>query len=74
MCKFWFSATVIGGSLNTTQPEAAAEHIVEASWLSRAEMSGLQIFPPMLREEYWVDRVKELDAPRYVGLRRMEVW
>ena len=74
MCKFWFAAEVTGGVISMLHPEAAAEHIVEAAWLSAADMGGLQVFPPMLRTEYWADRGRAQGGPRYVGLRRMESW
>jgi 8-oxo-dGTP diphosphatase len=31
VCKFWYLASLVGGVLSATAPEAQAEHIVEAA-------------------------------------------
>ena len=44
--KFWFTARFVGGSLSADAPEAKAEHIVEAAWLSRSDLertNGLSV-------------------------------
>ena len=70
-CKVWFTGRLVGGSLNCSAHEAVREHIVEAAWLSRAELEGRTVFPPMLHHEYWQDKERGFVAPRYVGLREM---
>src|SRR5678816_3875574 len=73
-CKVWFTARLIGGSISTAGVEASREHIVEAAFLSRSELDGKIVFPPMLRDEYWEDRKRGFARPRYVGLRAMEFY
>ena len=73
-CKFWFRGHLRGGELCATGPDAVSEHIVEAAWLSRAELAGKKVFPPALVERYWSDRAKPFSGPSYLGLRSMEFW
>ncbi len=71
-CKFWFAARVIGGELSTAAPEATAEYIVEAAWLSRAEMAGKIVFPPVLSDQYWESRALGRGlGPMHIGLREI---
>ena len=73
-CKVWFTARLVGGQLTTEHAEAEREHIVEAAFISRAELECKVIFPPMLRREYWEDKATGFAFPRYVGLREMEFY
>ena len=73
-CKVWFTGRLIGGSLDSSAPEAVGEHIVEAAWLSPREFAGKTVFPPMLHRDYWMDKAQGFAFPRYVGLREMEFY
>lgn len=73
-CKVWFTGRVIGGNINISGSEAVREHITDAAWLSRSELEGKTVFPPMLHSEYWHDKENGFAFPRYVGLRAMETY
>ena len=73
-CKFWFRGHLCGGELSATGPNAKAEHIVEAAWLSHSELADKQVFPPVITERYWTDRTSVLLGPVHLGLRHMEFW
>lgn len=73
-CKVWFSGLLLGGTLDCGAPEARNEHIVEAAWLTREQMGGKTVFPPMLLGDYWNDRPAGRAEPRYVGLRQMDFY
>ena len=72
--KFWFTARLVGGSLSAEAPEAKAEHIVEAAWLSRADFGARTVFPLVLADRYWDDRAAGFTTTAYLGLRTMEFW
>jgi hypothetical protein len=74
ICKLWFTGRIVAGSLSLSRPAAAAEHIVEAAFLSVTEFEGRTIFPPILRDQYWRDRLAGFAAPRYLGIREMEFY
>ena len=73
LVKFWFAGHLVGGELSTAHPEAAAEHIVQAGWLSRSEFAGKTVFPPILAEQYWQDRDRGFPTVTCLPLRRMEI-
>jgi hypothetical protein len=63
-----------GCALRVDQPEAAGELITEAAWLSRPELEQRIVFPPVLVDRYWHDRVAGFAAPVLLPLRRMDFW
>jgi 8-oxo-dGTP diphosphatase len=71
LCKIWFVAKLLGGSLTTAAREATQEHIVEAAFVSRAELKSRTVFPPVLYDEYWRDKAQGFSTPRYLGVRAM---
>ena len=73
-CKFWFTAALVGGSIDVTGPDATAEHIVEAAWHDEASIRGLQVFPEVLESRYWRDRAAGFGGLQYLGLRAMAFW
>ena len=72
--KFWFNASVLGGSLDVRHPDTVAEFIVQAAWLSPAELEDKTVFPPVLSGRYWQDRAAGFTAPVNLPLRQMEFW
>ena len=70
-CKFWFGGRVLGGRLDVSSREATEEGIVQADWLSRADLAGVQAFPPVLLDRYWQDRSHPSPGVQHLGLREM---
>lgn len=70
-CKLWFIGRLTGGALSTQQAEAQCEHIVEAAWLHPSEFTGRIVFPSVLIEQYWQEKLGGFVTPRYLGLREM---
>jgi 8-oxo-dGTP diphosphatase len=73
-CKVWFTGRLVSGSIHAKVSVANQEHIVESAWLSRNDFEGKHIFPPMLLDQYWQDKLTGFASPRYVGLRAMEFY
>ena len=55
-------------------PEAVAEHIVDASWHTEAEVKKLEVFPEALHVKYWKDREHGFPSLEHLGLREMAFW
>ncbi|MFT3664998.1 NUDIX domain-containing protein [Piscinibacter sp.] len=72
--KFWFTASLLGGSLDVSHPETVAEFIVEAAWLTPEEIKDKTVFPPVLSGRYWQDRVAGFPTPVSLPLRQMQFW
>jgi 8-oxo-dGTP diphosphatase len=68
-CKFWYLARLMGGLLSTSSAAARAEYIVEAAFLSRADMNGKAVFPPVVVGEFWSHLRDGFTQPRYLGVR-----
>lgn len=66
------AASVVGGTLDTSHPEAAAEYIVQAAWLAAEELRGITVFPPVLTGRYWSDRLAGFPGVVHLPLRQME--
>jgi 8-oxo-dGTP diphosphatase len=70
-CKFWFTACVTGGEINLNKNPSIGENIVGVSWVSQEEMRSRNVFPPVLRSEYWQDKLAGFGTPKYLGVRQM---
>jgi ADP-ribose pyrophosphatase YjhB (NUDIX family) len=73
-CKFWFTASLVGGTLSSSAPEAVAEHIIDASWHTEHAVKEMQVFPEALHARYWEDRKQGFPALQHLGLREMAFW
>jgi 8-oxo-dGTP diphosphatase len=73
-CKFWFLGRLTGGTLDVTQPDAQAEYITEAAWLSQTDLQTRQVFPEFAADVFWQDRAAGFPAFRHMGLREMAFW
>lgn len=70
--KFWYAASFVGGTIDTSHHEAVAEYIVQAAWLAPEELPGLIVFPPVLTGRYWSDRSAGFPGIVHLPLRQME--
>ena len=73
-CKFWFTASLLGGTLSSAAPEAVAEHIIDASWHTEDDLKDLEVFPEALHARYWEDRAHDFPSFEHLGLREMVFW
>ena len=74
ICKLWFTGRIAGGELTSSASGSVAENIVDARFVGRDEFSGKVIFPEVLRDQYWEDRVGGFTSTRYLGIREMETY
>jgi len=70
--KVWFTARYVAGDLDATANEAVREHIVDARFMTRAELAGKTVYPSVLAGDFWQDLAAGFPQPRYLGLRSME--
>ncbi len=66
-CKFWFAGWLLGGTLEVGGLEARAEGIAEAAWISRTEFAGKRVFPSVLADRYWTDRMQKPRVPVHLA-------
>ena len=72
--KFWFTASLIGGQLNWSHPDAVAEHIAQAAWHELGALSTLTVFPSILTTRYARDSEAGFPQPVRLPLREMTFW
>ena len=74
-CKFWFLGRWVGGQLSALAPEAQAEHIVDARWMTPEDLASASCFPPFLCDAEWRADTAWTDGRIHrLGLRAMEMW
>jgi ADP-ribose pyrophosphatase YjhB (NUDIX family) len=71
-CKFWCRDRYLGGEPSAAGPDARAEGIVEAAWLSRDDLRGKTVYPPMLASRRWERRLGRGTGPLLFGPRAIE--
>jgi 8-oxo-dGTP diphosphatase len=74
-CKLWFHCEMTGGTLSAEAEEATREYIVDARFLSRAELTGKVVFPPIVTEDrFWSSLKVGFPEIIYLGLRQMQFY
>jgi 8-oxo-dGTP diphosphatase len=74
ICKIWFIGRLTGGELTSSAPGAAAEYIVDAQFVARADLGSKVVFPPVLADQYWADKSRGFATARYLGVREMKTY
>lgn len=71
-CKLWLLAREEAGELRFPSPGAIDPHVVDARFVSQAELRALDVFPSVLRDTFWQDLERGFPETRYLGLQRIE--
>ena len=72
-CKFWVLAQKRAGSIVVSNNPAPAESIVEAAFVSKADLYEKKFFPSILKDEFWSDLESGFPSTKYLGLRNIEL-
>lgn len=67
--KFWFLADYLSGEIDVTANPARGESISEAGWFTRQTLPTVHVFPEILRDGFWQDRLTGFPAPIKLPLR-----
>jgi len=68
VCKHWIHCELISGAINfshVTEEERGA--LLEARFVSRSEIAALNVFPRLMRNQFWEDHAASFPAIRYLG-------
>ena len=71
MIKFWYQCEILSGELDSNSPEAKAEFIVDAKFMSKQELSKNIIFPSVLVDDFWEKSAQKVITPEHLPLREM---
>ena len=70
--KFFILCSGFSGELTLANRDADESFLVDAAFLSRDDLQGLDVRPAVLKEEFWADLEGGLRKTRYLGLERIE--
>jgi ADP-ribose pyrophosphatase YjhB (NUDIX family) len=71
--ELYFLADELGGILTAehlTEERPGEKYIREARWLARNELDQRNVFPEILRDQFWSDLKAGFPQVRYLGLSR----
>lgn len=70
-CKFFILARSFKGHITINNKDADEGFLVEARFFSRLELVQLNVFPTIMKDEFWKD-IGTLPSPtRYLGLEKI---
>jgi 8-oxo-dGTP diphosphatase len=70
--KFFILCSGFSGELTLSNRDADEIWLVDAAFFSQQEMEGMDVLPPVLKGQFWVDLAAGLDRARYLGLETIE--
>jgi ADP-ribose pyrophosphatase YjhB (NUDIX family) len=69
--KFFILCSGFSGELTLENRDSDGSFLVDAAFLSREELGQLDVFPAVLKDEFWEDLERGLQITRYLGLERI---
>ena len=70
--KFFILCSDFSGELTLANRDAGESWLVDATFLPRAALQGLDVRPTVLKDDFWADLESDLQIARYLGLERIE--
>ncbi|MBW7895478.1 MAG: NUDIX hydrolase [Opitutaceae bacterium] len=68
VCKHWIQCKLIGGEINFQHAtEEERDVLLEARFVSRSEIASLNVFPRLMRDQFWQDLAAGFPTVRYIG-------
>ena len=70
--KFWYHCELIDGSIDCSAEEAVIEYIVDAKFMDKDALQTNEVFPPMLKEDFWEKVNSNVVSPEVIELRELK--
>ena len=70
--KFFILCSGFSGELTLENKDADESWLVDAAFLSREKLRGLDVYPAVLKADFWAELESGLQRTRYLGLERIE--
>jgi len=70
VCKFWVYCSLDQGDLSSSPADADAGFGDAAGFFSKEELTGLNVFPAVVRAELWQDLAGGFAAIKYLGYKQ----
>jgi 8-oxo-dGTP diphosphatase len=70
-CKFFLLGEWVGGELTLTNRDEGEDWLVDACFFSREALQALEVYPEILKDQFWVDLEAGTVCARYLGLEQI---
>ena len=70
-CKFFIRCKTFDGKLTLANKEQGETFLVNARFFSKADMEGIDVRPPILKNQFWDDLEAGFPETRYLGLEQI---
>jgi ADP-ribose pyrophosphatase YjhB (NUDIX family) len=67
VCKFWVVCQLRSGTLSLENREADEGYLQGAGFFSKEEVQGMNVFPEVLRGDFWEDLQEGFPIIKYLG-------
>lgn len=67
-CKFFFLCDLVDGELSTEHKDVDEGFLIDARYFARNEVQELNVFPAILKDEFWEDMQAKNPVTKYLGL------
>ena len=71
-CKFFILCSGFSGELTIANRDADESWLVDAAFFTRDEMQGMNVYPDILKGQFWADLAVGLRQTVYLGLQEIE--
>lgn len=71
-CKFFIRCKRSEGTLTLTNREPGEVFLVDVRFFSKADMKGLDVRPPILKDRFWDHLESGFPETRYLGLEKIK--
>lgn len=69
-CKFFITCTGWSGEVTLDNKPAGEDHLVDARFLSQDDLARVTVYPEVMKDRFWSDRLAGFPVTRYLGLSR----
>ena len=67
VCKFWVYCELESGELSLANKDSEETFLKDAGFFSREEIQTMNVFPPILKDEFWQNLADGFSQIRYLG-------
>lgn len=71
-CKFFIRCKKFDGKLTLANREQGETFLVNARFFSKADMEGIDVRPPILKDRFWDDLEAGFPETQYLGLKKIK--
>lgn len=71
-CKFFIRCKTFDGKLTLANREQGETFLVNARFFSKADMEGIDVRPPILKDRFWDDLEAGFPETRHLGLEEIK--